>query len=48
MDENEAMKGTEVTTELECLDIPEIRIVFKGDFENVNITVNHFGKEDEE
>lgn len=30
------------------LNVPEIEIVFRGNVENVNITVNHFGMEDNE
>lgn len=43
MDENEMLEST-----LECAAIPEINIVFEGNIENVNITVNHFHREDEE
>lgn len=43
MSENEMLKNT-----LECADIPEINIVFEGNIENVNITVNHFREEDKE
>lgn len=46
MSENEILENT-----LECVGIPddtEINIVFEGSIENVNITVNHFHREDEE
>lgn len=39
----------EASVELGCLSIPpEIRVVFKGSVENVNITVNHFNETTEE
>lgn len=37
----------EETAELKCFDIPEVNIVIEGNVENVNITINHFDKEDE-
>lgn len=47
MDEN----GVQITEGIELegvMNVPEIKIVFRGNVENVNITVNHFNKECDE